>query len=95
VIDLYSLKPVAADLLVAAARDTGLVVTVEEHSMAGGVGGAVAEVLAERLPVPMKILGLPDAYCEEVASYREHLARYGLDGVGIAAAARAALAKKG
>lgn len=95
VIDLYSLKPVAGDLLAAAARETGLVVTVEEHSVAGGVGGAVAEALAERRPVPMKLLGLPDAYCEEVGPYRDHLKRYGLDGAGIAASARAALARKG
>jgi transketolase len=86
VIDLYSLKPIDADRLVAAARETGRIVTVEEHSVYGGLGGAVAAVLAERCPVRMKILGLPDSFCEEVGTHDEHLARYGLDGAGIAAA---------
>lgn len=88
VIDMYSVKPIDRELLVESARRTGLVVTVEEHSVLGGLGGAVAEVLAESHPVPMKILGVPDRYCEELGTHAEHLRRYGLDAEGIARAAR-------
>lgn len=95
VIDLHTLKPVDRDLLLAAARETGFVVTVEEHSVYGGLGGAVAEVLAESWPVPMKILGIPDTYCEELGTHQEHLSRYGLDAAGIAASVRAAVEKGG
>jgi transketolase len=95
VIDLCSVKPIDAELLVEAARETGRLVTVEEHSVLGGAGGAVAEVLAALYPVPVKILGLPDAYCEELGTHGEHLARYGLDPAGIAAAVEAFLQEKG
>jgi transketolase len=91
VIDLHTLKPLDRELLATAARETGLIVTVEEHSVVGGLGGAVAEALGEDCPVPMRILGVPDAYCEQVAPHAEHLRRYGLDAEGIAAAARLAL----
>jgi transketolase len=94
VIDLHTLKPLDRELLARAAAETGLVVTVEEHSRFGGLGGAVAEALGEDCPVPMRILGLPDAYCEQVGPHSEHLRRYGLDAAGIAAAAGRALASK-
>jgi transketolase len=95
VIDLHTIKPVDRELVARAARETGLLVTVEEHSVLGGLGGAVAEVVAEEHPVPMRILGIPDCYCEEVGSYESHLRRYGLDAPGIAASAREAFARKG
>jgi len=94
VIDLHTVKPIDRELLARAARETGCVVTVEEHSVYGGLGGAVAEVLGEDCPVPMCILGVPDAYCERVAPHAEHLRRYGLDAAGIAAAARRLLQRK-
>lgn len=93
VIDLHTVKPVDRALLKQAAEETGLVVTVEEHNVYGGLGGAVAEALGEECPVPMRILGVPDCYCEQVGPHEEHLRRYGLDAAGIAAAARQALAK--
>jgi len=94
VIDLHTLKPLDRELLERAAAETGLVVTVEEHSRCGGLGGAVAEALGEDCPVPMRLLGIPDAYCEQVAPHAEHLRRYGIDAAGIAVAAREALARK-
>jgi transketolase len=94
VIDMHTIKPIDRDLLVRAARETGLIVTVEEHTVLGGLGGAVAETLAGAQPVPMVILGIPDAYAEYVGPYDEHLRRYGIDAAGIAASARSALAKK-
>jgi transketolase len=95
VIDLHTLKPIDRELLARAARETGLLVTVEEHSVHGGLGGAVAEVVAEEEPVPVKILGVPDAYAQYVGPHAEHLRRYGIDAAGIAAAAQKAWAQKG
>lgn len=86
VVDLYSIKPIDRAVLVESARRTGLVVTVEEHSTIGGVGSAVAEVLAAEAPVPMRMLGLPDEYAHEICSYEAHLRRCGLDTDSVAAA---------
>ena len=82
VIDLHTIKPIDRELLARAARETGLLLTVEEHTVYGGLGGAVAEVVAEEAPVPMRILGIPDAYAEYVGPYTEHLRRYGIDAAG-------------
>ncbi|HTQ80581.1 MAG TPA: transketolase C-terminal domain-containing protein [Thermoanaerobaculia bacterium] len=94
VLDIHTVKPIDKDLLAQAARETGLILTVEEHSIFGGFGGAVAEAVAETEPVPVKILGIPDAYAEYVGPYEEHLRRYGLDAAGIVAAAKKALPQK-
>lgn len=88
VIDLHTLKPIDAPLLIQAARETGLLVTVEQHSVFGGLGGAVAEAVSAGHPVPVKILGLPDTYCEELGTHAQHLARYGLDAEGIVRSVR-------
>ena len=53
VINIHTIKPIDEDLLIGSAGKTGKVVTVEEHSVCGGLGSAVAEVLAEHMPVPM------------------------------------------
>jgi len=60
VIDIHTLKPLDEELIISAARKTGHVLTVEEHSIYGGLGGAVAEVISQNYPVKMKILGIPD-----------------------------------
>lgn len=60
VIDMHTLKPLDADILIAAAKETGCIVTVEEHSVYGGLGSMVAEVVSQHFPVNMKILGIPD-----------------------------------
>jgi transketolase len=60
VIDMHTLKPLDEELIISAARKTGHILTVEEHSIYGGLGGAVAEVISQNYPVKMKILGIPD-----------------------------------
>lgn len=85
VVDLYSVKPLDRAVLVDSARQTGLVVSIEEHSTIGGVGSAVAEVLAEELPTPVHMIGLPDEFAHEVCSYAAQLRRCGLDADSVAA----------
>ncbi|MBV8201684.1 MAG: hypothetical protein JOZ15_13765, partial [Acidobacteria bacterium] len=92
VIDLHTVKPIDRALLVQAAEETGLLVTVEEHPVRGGLGGAVAEALGDGCPVPMRILGVPDACGEPAPTRQERLRRCGVDAPGIAASARRALA---
>lgn len=84
VLDMPTIKPIDAESLEIAALETGHVITVEEHSVIGGLGSAVAEVLAERAPVRVTPLGLPDAFCKVIGSYQELMHRYGLDAEGIA-----------
>jgi transketolase len=91
VIDLHTVKPVDRALLKQAAEETGLIVTIEEHPVRGGLGGAVAEALGDECPAPMRILGIPDACREQVCTHGERLRRCGLDAAGIAASARQAL----
>jgi len=62
VIDPVSVKPIDGDLLVESARKTKKVVTIEEHSIIGGLGDAVLSVLGERYPVPVKKIGIPDVF---------------------------------
>ena len=82
VINIHTIKPIDEELLVKAAKETGRVVTVEEHSIIGGLGGAVCEVLAEQAPVPVKRLGIRDEFGESGVA-EELLHKHGLDGEGI------------
>jgi len=90
VVDVHTIKPLDREAVLAAAA-TGAVVTVEDHSVLGGLGGAVAELLAEELPVPLLRLGVEDQFCEVVGPYEEMLTYYRLDADAIAAAARRAV----
>ena len=62
VVNMATIKPIDADLLVECARRTGKIITIEEGSIVGGLGTAVAEVIAERCPVPVRRIGLPDIF---------------------------------
>jgi len=62
VINLHTAKPIDRETLIKAARETGAVLTIEEHTVYGGMGSAVAEVLVEEHPVPMKIMGIKDEF---------------------------------
>ncbi|MGI6558300.1 MAG: transketolase family protein [Limnochordia bacterium] len=93
VIEMPTIKPIDRELLVEAARETGAVVTVEEHNIMGGLGSAVAEVLAQEAPVPMEFVGIKDTFCES-GPYEALLDRYGLSVDDIVAAAKAVLSRK-
>jgi len=90
VLDLHTVKPLDREAVLAAAA-TGAVVTIEDHSVLGGLGGAVAELLAQERPVPLIRLGVNDQFCEIVGPYEEMVPYYGLDAPAIAAAALRAL----
>jgi transketolase len=60
VIDMFTIKPIDKDAIIKAARETGRIITVEEHSIFGGLGGAVAEIVSQDCPVPIRIIGIPD-----------------------------------
>lgn len=82
VINIHTIKPIDAELLVKAAQETGKIVTVEEHSVIGGLGGAVAEVLSEQCPVKMLRIGMNDVFGESGPAV-QLLEKYGLDAEGI------------
>ena len=62
VVDLHTLKPIDRDLIVRCARETGAIVTAEEHQVNGGLGGAVAEVVVQSAPVPMELVAVHDRF---------------------------------
>lgn len=82
VINIHTIKPIDEDLIVAAAKETGKIVTIEEHSVIGGLGGAVCEVLSEKAPVPVKRIGVNDVFGESGPAVKL-IEKYGLDGKGI------------
>lgn len=84
VINMATTKPLDKDTLLASAKKTGYVVTVEEHSVIGGLGSAVCDVLSEAMPTPVKKLGMQDTFGESGPAV-ELLHKYQLDGEGIAA----------
>ena len=82
VINIHTIKPLDTELVVSAARKTGKVVTVEEHSVIGGLGGAVAETLSEQCPTKMLRIGMMDTFGESGPAVKL-LEKYGLDAAGI------------
>ncbi len=62
VIDIHTIKPIDKELIIKAARETGAIVTAEEHTVMGGLGGAVTEVVSENYPVPVKLVGVQDKF---------------------------------
>ncbi|WP_346679995.1 transketolase family protein [Enorma massiliensis] len=91
VVDVMSVKPLDEETIIASAAKTGRVLTVEEHSIYGGMGSAVAELLGEKRPVPVTRLGLTTF--GQSGDAAELLAYYGLDAAGIAARVREVLGK--
>lgn len=94
VVSLHTVKPIDRAAIVAAARETGAVITVEEHQLQGGLGSAVAEVLCDEGAAPAKFLrlGLPDTYVSRVGTHEWLLDQYGLSAPRLAERIRAFLA---
>lgn len=93
VMDMHTIKPLDVAAVIQAARETGAVVTAEEHSIIGGLGGAVAEVLGESVPVPLMRVGIPDVFGES-GKPGELMEKYGLTASHIVSAVKDVLARK-
>jgi transketolase len=93
VIDCHTLKPLDVEAVLAAAVETGAIVTAENNMFYGGLGSAVAEVLVENNPIPMKRIGVRDTYAES-GPYLDLLEKYGLSARHIAAAVKEVIARK-
>jgi transketolase len=93
VINNHTIKPIDKLTLASSAKETGAVVTVEEHQIIGGLGGAVAEALAESYPVPMEFVGMPDSFGES-GQPAELLEKYGMTVKSIKEAVKTVLKKK-
>jgi transketolase len=90
VLNMHTIKPLDRDAVLRAAAETGAIVTAEEHRASGGLGGAVAELLAQEQPTPMRLVALPDEFAivGPTAKVREH---YGLSEASITKACQALL----
>jgi transketolase len=93
VLEVHTVKPLDVDRVVKAARETGALVTAEEHSIVGGLGAAVAEAVTDNYPVPVKRVGIADRFAE-TGPYLPMLDRYGMSVADIVTAARQAMAAK-
>ncbi len=94
VVDMFCIKPIDKELILESAAKTGAIVTAEEHSITGGLGGAVAEVLAAGgAKVTQEFIGLMDKHAE-CGAYSTLLKNYGLDAAAVAAAVERAISKK-
>lgn len=82
-INMHTIKPLDREIVLKAARETGKIVTVEEGYLAGGLGSCIAEFLVTEHPVPMKMIGIDDLFCD-TGPYEDLLAMYGLQGDKIA-----------
>ena len=94
VLNIHTIKPIDKEAVIQAARETGAIVTCEEHSVIGGLGSAVAEVLVENQPVPMERVGVMDTFGES-GTPDALLQKYRLTAADIAVAAKKAISRKG
>lgn len=77
VIDIHTIKPIDSDIIIKAAKETGAIVTCEEHNILGGLGSAVAEVIVRNCPVPMELVGVTDTFGKS-GKPADLLVKYGL-----------------
>ncbi|MEK7081916.1 MAG: transketolase C-terminal domain-containing protein [Patescibacteria group bacterium] len=94
VMNLATIKPLDEKVVIKLAKETGAIVTVEEHQIAGGMGSAVAELLAQKEPVPIEFVGVRDQF-GQTGTYEELLNLYGLSVLKIKQAVRRVMKKKG
>ena len=93
VMNLHTIKPIDREAIVTYAEKCGAVVTIEEHNIMGGVGSAVAEVLAQNLPTPQEFIGMQDTFGES-GPPDELIAKYGLDEKAVITAAKKVIGRK-
>lgn len=93
VLDMHTIKPIDQEAIISAARETGAIVTAEEHLLDGGLGSAVARVVAEQHPVPMAMIGIHNQFTES-GKPQELLEKYGLMPADIVRAAKQAIHRK-
>jgi transketolase len=93
VIDCHTLKPLDNEAILQAAQETGALVTAESNVISGGLGSAVAEVLVENCPIPMKRIGVRDIFAES-GPYAEVIKKYGMSAEHIAQAVQEVVARK-
>jgi transketolase len=94
VVHVPTIKPLDEKTILDSVRKTGVVVVVEEGQIAGGLGGAVAELLGEKHPVPMRRIGMKDEFGQSAQTPEELLKHYGLDAPHIATAAHEIVRRK-
>jgi transketolase len=82
VINMHTIKPIDKEAIIKAAKETGRIITAEEHQIKGGLGGAVAEVVSQYFPVPINFVGMPDCFGES-GKPRELMEKYGLTSLSI------------
>jgi transketolase len=82
VINIHTIKPIDKELIIKCAKETGALVTVEEHNVIGGLGSAVSEVINKEYPVPMEFVGIQDIFTE-TGDYEKLLDKYGLSSENI------------
>ena len=87
VINIHTIKPIDEEAIIRAAKETGKIITVEEHQVAGGLGGAVAEVVTSNYPVPVYRIGMQDKFGES-GKPEELMEKYGLTAEAISRVAR-------
>lgn len=92
IINIHTIKPIDREIIIKAAKETGKIITVEEHSVIGGLGSAVGDVVLEECPVPVIKIGMNDVFGESGPA-KELLKKYGLCAENIVAVTKAALGK--
>jgi len=93
VVDMHTIKPLDVDLVESCARETGAIVTAEEHTIVGGLGGAIAECLADVCVTPLERVGLNDTFAE-CGPYLDLLDKYGMSVEALVSAVRRVLKRK-
>jgi transketolase len=94
VLEIHTIKPLDVDLICQAAAETGAIVTAEEHSILGGLGGAVAETLAEHCPTPVVRVGIADTFALTAFDPETLMDAFGLAVDDVVAAAETVLQRK-
>ncbi len=94
VVNNHTIKPMDETTIIRAARTAGAIVTVEEHQIAGGMGSAVAEVLARNFPVPIEFVGVKDVFGESAKTYQELWQKFGLTKENIIESVKKVIARK-